>query len=256
MHHREPERVQSASRAFQLLGLLVQQAPASVRVTDAAKALSVTNSIAHRLLTTMVSEGFATRLPNRTYMLGPMSVRMASHWIEPLQEEALPFLAGIAERVGETVHLLKLLGRDAVPIARISSKGRAMLGVERDLGYPLWATAGGKAILAQLPSVDQVMLLPPEPYPSFTSRTIISWRELRASLQSGEFVDRGEMCAKLACVAQPFVLPQRSDALSIAVSVPIERCAELAELGRLMASALSDASREVLAYGARASIAT
>lgn len=241
MHDREPERVQSASRALQLLGILVQQAPASVRVTDAAKALSVTNSIAHRLLTTMVSEGFATRLPNRTYMLGPMSLRMASHWLEPLQEEALPYLARVAERVGETVHLLKLLGREAVSIARISSKGREVLPVERELAYPLWATAGGKAILAQLSSVERVMRLPPEPYPRFTQRTITRWRDLQAALDHVEFLDRGEHCSELAWVAQPFVLPHRKDALSIALSVPIEKsCAELAELRRLMASAISE----------------
>jgi DNA-binding IclR family transcriptional regulator len=240
MSHREPERVQSASRAFQLLGLLIQRAPASLRVTDAASALAVNSTTVHRLLSTLVSEGFATRLANRTYTVGPLSLRMASHWLEPMQEEALPYLERIATRAGETVHLLKLLGRDVVSIARISSKNRPVFGIERDITYPLWATAGGKAILSQLPRVEQVRLLPPEPYPRFTPRTLTHWHELSASLESGVFVERGEFSPKLACVALPFVLPQRSDALSIAVSVPITRSdADLAALLRALRDANS-----------------
>ncbi len=240
MSDREPERVQSASRVLQLLGLLVERAPEPVRVTDAARSLGVSTTIAHRLLATMVSEGFATRLPNRTYVVGPSALRMASHWLEPRQEEALPYLERVADRAGETVHLLQLLGRDAVSIARVSSKRRAVLSIERDVAYPLWASAGGKAMLARLSNVDRVLLLPREPYPRFTPRTITRWSDLLRSIESGLFVERGELCPELACVAAPFPLPGRSDMLSIAISVPIERSdAELAELAHIMAGVVS-----------------
>jgi DNA-binding IclR family transcriptional regulator len=240
MTGRAQERVQSASRAFQLLGIIVQRAPASLRVTEAAKALSVSNAIAHRLLTTMVSEGFATRLPDRTYTVGPLSLRMAWQWLEPLQEAAFPHLERVTARTGGSAHLFQLVGRSAVPIARVSSKGREPLEIERDSGYPLWATAGGKAILAQLSRVQQVMLLPPEPYPKFTPSTITQWRALRASLESDVFVDRGEMCPDLACVARPFVVPGRDGTLALAVSVPVERSdAELVDVMSALADAIS-----------------
>jgi len=219
--------VRSVGRALDLLDIMRAAAPAGVRVGDAAAALGVDPATASRLLATLLARGYASRLPNRSYTLGVRSLRLATAWVDQLTQRAGPVMAQVAERCGETVYLLQLVGSEAVTVARLFGNRRATIDVEVGPTYPLWASAAGRALLGCVPAVARIELLPAEPFPALTPRTKTTWRELAAALreaaESGIYAEEGEIDPHLSCYAMPLLHRSRSEKLAIAVSFETAR---------------------------------
>ena len=171
-------RIRSVGRALDLLDIMQRAAPAGIRVSDAAAHLGVDPATASRLLATLITRGYASRMQNRRYTLGARSLRLASAWIDRLLQVAAAPMTRIANGCGETVYLLQLVGTEAVTLARLAGSRRAMVEGEIGPSYPLWATAAGRALLGTLPRTQGLALLPPEPFPAFTSRTKTTWAEV------------------------------------------------------------------------------
>ena len=72
--------IRSVGRALDLLEIMRRAAPAGVRVCDAAASLGIDAATASRLMATLMTRGYACRMPNRRYALGARvdaaSVRM------------------------------------------------------------------------------------------------------------------------------------------------------------------------------------
>ena len=99
--------IRSVGRALDLLDFMQRAAPAGIRVRDAAAHLGIDPATASRLLATLVSRGYASRMPNRRYTLGARSLRLASGWIDRLLQVAAAPMTRIANGCGETVYLLQ-----------------------------------------------------------------------------------------------------------------------------------------------------
>ena len=80
----DPAEIRSVGRALDLLDFMQRAAPAGIRVRDAAAHLGIDPATASRLLATLMSRGYASRMPNRRYTLGARSLRLASGWIDRL----------------------------------------------------------------------------------------------------------------------------------------------------------------------------
>ncbi len=219
--------VRSVGRALDLLDMMRQAAPAGIRVCDAAASLDVDPATASRILSTLVSHGYASHLPNRRYTLGVRSLRLATAWVDRLIQVAAPPMARVADSCGETVYLLQLVGSEAVTLARLAGNRRAMIDVEVGPSYPLWATAAGRALLASLPKANRQALLPAEPFPAFTARTKTTWNEIAAALQdarqSSIHCEEGEIDPSLSCYAVPLLHDDRDEKLAVAVSFDSRR---------------------------------
>lgn len=219
--------VRSVARALDLLELMQRKAPAGIRVREAAEQLGVDPATISRLLATMVAHGFASRLPNRLYMLGTRSLRLATAWVDRLVQVAGPPMARVADGSGETVHLVQLVGSEAVTVARLAGGRRAMIDVEVGPTYPLWASAAGRALLGRVPKTLRPALLPPEPYPAFTSRTKTRWVQLAAALdeaqRDGIHAEDGEIDVHLSCYATPLLHHSRDEKLALAISFDSQR---------------------------------
>lgn len=219
--------VESVGRALDVLELLKDAAPHSLRVTDLALQFGVDPATISRLMGTLVDRGFATRLPDKTFTVGPKSFRLATPWLEWLHRNFAPHVEAIADTAGETVHLLQLLGGEAVTIAHTTPSSRCMILNEHNLSYPLWCTAGGQALLAQIPSVRRVELLPRPHFPKPTPASVGTWDELAKSLERGMrlgiFSEEGGLFEPLACYGVPVQTPKRGVVFAIAVSFPVEK---------------------------------
>src|SRR5262245_23344977 len=238
--------IRSVGRALDLLDIMQQAAPAGIRVSDAAAHLGVDPATASRLLSTLIAHGYAGRLPNRRYTLGVRSLRLATAWVDRLIQLAAPPMARIADRCGETVYLLQLVGSEAVTLARLAAHRRATIDVEVGPSYPLWATAAGRALLGSVPAVRRPALLPCEPFPAFTARTKTTWAELNTALQdarrNGIHVEEGEIDLFFSCYATPLLHRDRDEKLALAISFEGRR----PESDRhLIRQALSRESREL-----------
>jgi IclR family transcriptional regulator, acetate operon repressor len=214
--------IRCVGRALDLLEIMQRAAPAGIRVCDAAATLGIDPATASRLLSTLITRGYASRMPNRRYTLGARSLRLASGWIDRLLQVAGAPMRRIADGCGETVYLLQLVGNEAVTLARLAGNRRAMIEGEIGPSYPLWATAAGRALLGTLPSAQGHALLPAEPFPAFTAQTKTTWAEVCAAMQAGRrngiHAEEGEIDPFLNCYATPLQHGDKDEKLALAVS--------------------------------------
>src|ERR1700729_2882377 len=119
----DPAEIRSVGRALDLLDFMQRAAPAGIRVRDAAAHLGIDPATASRLLATLISRGYASRMPNRRFPLGARSLRLASGWIDRLLQVAAAPMTRIANGCGETVYLLQLVGSEAVTFPGCQARG-------------------------------------------------------------------------------------------------------------------------------------
>jgi IclR family acetate operon transcriptional repressor len=219
--------IRSVGRALDLLEIMRRAAPAGVRVRDAAASLGIDPATASRLMSTLMTRGYASRMPNRRFTLGARSLRLASGWVDRLLQLASAPMHRIADTCGETVYLLQLVGTEAVTLARLSAGRRATIDGEVGPSYPLWPTAAGRALLGTLPAAQSQALLPEEPFPAFTARTKTTWSEVyaavRAGRRSGIYSEEGENDLFLGCYATPLQQGVQDEKLALAVSFEARR---------------------------------
>lgn len=216
------DQIRSVGRALALLDALAEAGAEGARVTDLAARLMVDKSTVSRLLSTLEGRGYAGRLSNRRYGLGAHSIGIATSHVSPLVQRAAPHMARVASIAGETVHLIKLVGNEPVTIARLESTRRVPYVLEVQTTYPLWATAAGWCLLASLPPLARLRLLPAEPYPAFTPRTAGSaralWARLRRGLREGIFCEEGEFVAGVSCYAVALRCEDLGETVALAIS--------------------------------------
>lgn len=121
-----------------------------VSVTEAAEALDVNASTAHRLLVTLAQDGFAEQRTDRRYSLGPsLAYRGGADIIRPLGDRLHPALMRLSELVGETVHFATLLGVQVQNLDGIETTTHNLrFGLRVGVWLPAHTSASGKALLA------------------------------------------------------------------------------------------------------------
>jgi len=219
--------IRSVGRALDLLEIMQRAAPPGIRVSDAAATLGIDPATASRLMATLMTRGYASRMPNRRFTLGARSLRLVSGWIDRLLQIADAPMRRIADGCGETVYLLQLVGSEAVTLARLSGGRRALVEGEIGPSYPLWAAAAGRALLGTLPAAQGFALLPAEPFPAFTPKTKRTWFEVCAAMQAGRrsgiHAEEGEINLLLNCYATLLQHGEKDEKLALAVSFEAAR---------------------------------
>src|SRR5579885_1239343 len=155
----------------------LSRCPEGAGVREAAAALGLTHSSAHRFLETMRVAGWVTQSPTtRKYELGPLAVRVGISALArmDLRKVANRALREIAERTGETAYLGVLIGAQVVYVDIVP--GARTIGIYRPVGWMYWAfrTAVGKVLLADLPPDRLRELLPEGRLPRTGARGCVS----------------------------------------------------------------------------------
>ncbi|QYK42174.1 MAG: IclR family transcriptional regulator [Paracoccaceae bacterium] len=123
-------------------------------VTDLAAELSMTKSNIHRLLTTLMAQGYVRQIPpHSTYELTTRIWELGSHVMRRMDliKVARPAMARLAETTGETIHLSVLDGTDVVYLDKIESAHHIRAHTSVGARAPAFTVATGKAMLAMLP---------------------------------------------------------------------------------------------------------
>lgn len=152
--------ISSVDNALRLLGMF--KGAKRVRVSDAAAALGVSVSTAHRLLAMLQFHGFVRQeSTSRSYIPGSalMDIGLAVVRNLDIRELAKPILADLAGALGETAHLAQLEGTNVRYL--VSAEGVNALRVADRTGQVVPAiTAGvGRAMLAVTPGTEVAKLL-------------------------------------------------------------------------------------------------
>jgi DNA-binding IclR family transcriptional regulator len=142
----------SAANALRIL--LYMRGRESVRLVDVSDHLGVARSTAHRLLSTLRVHGFVEQEPGgRRYRLGPALISLARGIVDEraLIRTARPHLEALRDAAEETSNLLILDGPDSFFLDGVEGPRTLRVAPRTGDHVPAHATAGGKALLSELP---------------------------------------------------------------------------------------------------------
>lgn len=232
------ESVENAARV-----LLMLRERSLLRVAEVAADLEIARSSAHRMLTTLQSQGLLRQDPaTRGYTAGPQLVEIGVAVIGAgdLRAEFRPTLERLVNDLGETAHLIVLDGTSIVFLDGV--EGRFAIRAAERTGdrAPAHPSAAGKVLLAALP-VEQLH----ERYPTSrlrggTSEAVTSRRRLEEELEevraNGYALNLGESELGLHAVAVAVRDPAGKARAAISISGPSVRLTEerLVEYARIL----------------------
>ena len=237
--------VKSATRVLDLLEYLARWDEACTHA-EIADALDIPKSSLTQLLRTLVGRGYLSyNAESKRYALGPAVSTLAKRvgTSRDLLDVALPALERITAITQETSALNVLRGDKSEVIASQTSPQRLFYQMTVGDTAPLYATSGGKAILANLPTelledyLARVHLQP------ITQNTITDVDVLRQDLAqaraSGIATVNEEFTPGIAGMAMPILGDSGFALASINIAVPVARLSKT--LRELCMHTLTDA---------------
>lgn len=176
--------VKSADRVLTLFELLGRWGR-EMSHTELAEALGIPKSSLTQLLKNLVARGWLSFSPaTKGYALGPAIAALArrSMQVRDLAELAQPVLAELTAATGESSALNTLSGDVSKVVATVLGPHRLVSHMRLGDTAPLYATSGGKALLAHLPPELLEEYLGRVAFEPATPATLRSVRALRKQL--------------------------------------------------------------------------
>jgi DNA-binding IclR family transcriptional regulator len=207
-------------RALEILGT------EALGVSEVARRLGVDKAGVSRMLTQLHAEGWLLRTGSR-YVLGERALGMSGTDLSEVRRRAGRLVAELHERTALTAVVVRLAGDGAQPVA---VRGTADF-LEPEAPYDhLWVTAGGLALLAQLPDAELERRMDVDPWPTASPaapgdaaavRSVV--RRIRGGAPAEE---RSWTIAGAGCIALPWPIPQPGPphaALVVGAATLVER---------------------------------
>lgn len=153
--------VQVLARAAQMLRAL-SGAPEGLTSIELAGRVGLPRSTAYRIVGALVQEGLMRQSPSGKLHIGPGLMAIAAAGRRELRHEAAPYLERLSHELDETVELVVLDGDEALFTNQYVSSRSLRVVAEVGDRFPLYCTACGKALLAELPHAEAERLVPGE----------------------------------------------------------------------------------------------
>ena len=245
MQNTAPPKYQIGSVDNALRLLLLYRERRLVRVTDAAEALGVGRSTAHRLLATLQQHGFVEQDPEtRAYRAGAAlaEIGLATIREDGLGEYLRPYMVRLRDEVNETIQLVVLRGANCLFIETVESTRPLRTASRVGVVVPAHCLSGGKALLASLPLERLRRLYPAEEIPAATPHSISSRAALEAHLEriraNGYATNFGESEEEIGSIGVAVHGAQGRPRAGLAVSGPLSRINEQhpEEVARIVAA--------------------
>ncbi|AIO30583.1 hypothetical protein WT72_30745 [Burkholderia pseudomultivorans] len=235
----EHSSVRAIGRAFQVLRILALGGERGVRLTDVVAYSGLSHPTVHRILQTLISEGVGEQdVATRRYRVGPeislLGLSRPANF--PVRTAAEPYLAALANEIGDTTFLTIRAGWDSVAIERkTGSYPIKVLAIDVGTRRPLGVSIAGVMLLASMPREEadhicdmNAARLPPDG----PSMDIIRARVEAARRDGYAYSEEGVLHGTRALSVPVFDEDGKTVAV-IAVAAMAERLAEL-ELPRIV----------------------
>jgi len=226
---RQSETVQSVVRALTLLDALGDSRD-EVGVADLSKQVGFHVSTTHRLLATLIAQGYARQNPETgRYALGAKAFHLAESYLGQLdlRRAVRPTLERLSHETGETANLVILEGGEALYLDKVESPQSLRIFSRIGRRAPLHCTAAGKVLLASHSRQKVDALLGQGPLEALTRSTITSRSQLRGELEKiyeqGFALDIEECEAGASCIAAPVRNAQGETVAALGISGPSVR---------------------------------
>lgn len=193
-----------AEKILSFLSLSKQAQPLHV----IAKGTGMTNSTVSKILSTLEMIGYVHRDEmTKTYTLGSTLIKYANQFLANLDisKVAFPYLKELHAVLDETVHLSIRQGDEILYVNKLESQRPIVVTTSR-IGFskPMYASAMGKAILAELTEEELGGYLARNELKPLTPNTITDFEELRRELalirERGYAIDNSEEQSEVFCI--------------------------------------------------------
>lgn len=211
-----------------------------LRTVEVSRRLGMNKATVNRILLTLKNKGFVVQDQTRRYRLGPSTALLGRAVKQSLDGRlvalAKPYLDGLRDKVGETVHL-EVLYDDRIFLT-YRAKGLRQLTVTPRVGDRMAsnANAGAKAITAFCPreTIEKHLA---GPLSIFTTRTVTDpdaiRREYEEIRETGFAHDRGEFDDDVHAVAAPVFDHEDRIVAAVVIIAPSFRMGSSIESGSL-----------------------
>jgi DNA-binding IclR family transcriptional regulator len=223
-------RVLAVRHAIEILRCLSHETP-SLGVSDIASLVGLHKSSVSRMVATLEEDVLVERDPvSKRIRLGPGLLSLVAPLLGSVRvvEAALPQVAELAQRCGETISVSVWDGAGAVNLEHVLGRKAVKHYAAPGSRNPAHATAAGKLLLAFAPADAAARVLGRD-LRRFTPRTICTRSALLAEIaairRQGYAVNDGELSLDVGAVAAPIRNDKAMVVAAITATVPMYRFA-------------------------------
>ncbi|MFI9029859.1 IclR family transcriptional regulator [Streptomyces sp. NPDC053560] len=194
-----------------------------LRLADLAAGAAVSKPTAHRLLGTLVAEGWAVAHPGGRYGIGPTASGVGAAVARGHRHTTVEaVLVELQDRIGQTIHVGLRSGDRIVYTHKVEGVQPFAFLSRVGMQQPLHSTAIGKCILAGLDAAALAELVDRTGLERRTDRTLTTLDALSAELagvrERGYALDDEENEPNVRCLAAPVHTPDGRTVGAVSVS--------------------------------------
>jgi IclR family pca regulon transcriptional regulator len=220
---RDPRHSQSLEWGLAILAVFTPARPL-LGISEIAEEVGMSRSTTHRYVITLVALGYLEQGASRKYRLGlrVTDLGMAALNSTDLRRHAQPYLVELRERTSYTVGLGVLDGGDVLYLDCVRSVTHGQ-EIDLQLGpgsrVPIYCTAVGKLLLANLPGPKQSGLISTVKRTRRGPNTITSQKALREELVETRFAGFAVSDQEFAAEILEIAAPVRNDVGEVVAAV-------------------------------------
>jgi IclR family acetate operon transcriptional repressor len=221
--------IQSLDRGLTILQTVARSSQ-PVALGELSDLLEVDRSSVFRLAQTLRRRGFlATPAGRKDYILGSSMWTLSRQydWSHMLVRVAHEELKSLAQGLNETAHLAIREGKSALFIDSVRARHVIVVAGQTGELVPLYATAHGKALLADSDEQSLKTVFGSKKLEKYTKTTItaipVLAKECARIRQRGYAFDEAEFMDGVRCIAAPIRLTDGTIVGSVGVSAPASR---------------------------------
>ncbi|MBI2460765.1 MAG: IclR family transcriptional regulator [Candidatus Rokubacteria bacterium] len=217
------------TRALKVLARVARE-EAPLSLAELSAAVRLPKPTVYRIAALLEQEGVVYKDPlTRRYSMGKAFHDLCFQAIRngPVHRERHFILQRLSEKLGETINLAVLVGREVTYIERVEAAWPLSINFEPGSRVPVHCTANGKLLLAFAPRRHRERFLKSIQLKPYTPNTIVDRARLVQRLQEirrrGYSEDNEEFLAGVCCLAVPVKDRHGKVVAGLAVSAPSAR---------------------------------
>jgi DNA-binding IclR family transcriptional regulator len=228
----EKNPIQVADRLFQVIETLAYLGPCGL--IELSNELDLNKTTVHRILNSLIYMGYVKQDPSTLkYRLGFKLLDIASQILSKIDivDIAKPYLHQLAEKTGETVHLVELDTLNAVYIDKVETSQNSVRMVSKiGKSIPLYCSGVGKALLSEMTDHEITDIWAQSTVKPVTENTITDFESFMDCIKEvrslGYAMDNEENEIGVRCIAAALKDFSSKTNYAFSLSAPVNRMSD------------------------------